>query len=323
MESTSEVSEKITEEEVCEILGVDDAVVPSERSLPKSPLHEGNDMGTVTCGKCGKQIREEDKADGCEDLDVIICKECDEEISNMVASVKRKVNSPFYSLGGPIGVIFIVLMLFIGIPMFKAWLHDVSNKSRRATEEEQTSLIDEKDLNAIDYLPQDGVYSARQGKGGSYQDPINGYFEVQPPAGFKIKERRDKGEYTITDGSSHVGEVVPRSFIQFIFPKEKAFIAVNARKTFVTIERDFEFLLKGFPRRFPGIKIHRSRFVTIDGVKGMEVFASWHREQMLIVKYKKYGLDHAITINCDVADFPKFQESFLSFLRSYRSLKPE
>jgi hypothetical protein len=34
-------------------------------------------------------------------------------------------------------------------------------------------------------------------------------------------------------------------------------------------------------------------------------------------------LDHTITINCDEADFPKFEGEFVAFLRSYRSLNPE
>lgn len=171
-------------------------------------------------------------------------------------------------------------------------------------------------------LPADGVYSTDAGTGGSYKDPINGYFEVQPPVGFRVRERRDKSKFTITSGSSHVGEVVPSSFIQFISPK-KVYIAVTARKTFTTIEHDFEFVLNGLPKRFSGIRIHRSRFVTIDGVKGGEILASWHTQQMLMVKYKKHGLDHTITINCDAADFSKFQVEFLSFLRSYRSLQPK
>jgi len=213
-------------------------------------------------------------------------------------------------------------MLFIGIPMFRAWLHDVSNRSRRAADEKQRSLIDEDDLNAIDYLPQDGVYSASQGKGGSYKDPINGFFVVQAPAGFEIKKRLDKTKFVINEGSSHVGETVPQSFIQFIYAN-KIFIAVIARKTFTTIEHDFDAALDGLPKKFSGIKIHRDRFVTIDGVKGGEVLASWRGQKLLIVKYKKYGLDHAITVNCDEGDFPKFEDKFVAFLRSYRSLESE
>lgn len=328
---------------MCEILGVDAAVVASEGSLPKSPLHDGNDMGMVTCESCGKQIREEDRADGCEDLDVIICKECSKEMSKMVEgvqkSVKREMSSPYAALGGPVGVIVFVLMIFIGIPLFKTCTSELRYKVRRSRERPMNTSVEPSSLNgessntqgngvlaerqeksSVGSLPEDGIYSAPQGTGGSYKDPINGYFEVQPPAGFRIRERRDKSKFTITSGSPHVGEVVPQSFIQFIFPKEKAFIAVITRKTFVTIEQDFEFLLKGFPRRFPGIKINRSRFVTIDGVKGIEVFASWRGQKLFIVKYKKHGLDHSITINCDIADFPKFQDEFLAFLRSYHSI---
>jgi ankyrin repeat protein len=174
----------------------------------------------------------------------------------------------------------------------------------------------------IEDLPTDGVYSKDVGSGGSYKDPINGFFVVQAPAGFEIKERLDKTKFVINEGSSHVGETVPSSFIQFIYAN-KTFVAVTARKTFTTIEHDFDAILDGLPKKFPGIKIHRHRFVTIDGVKGGEVFASLRGQKLLMVKYKKYGLDHSITINCDDADFPKFKDKFVAFLRSYRSLNSE
>jgi hypothetical protein len=175
---------------------------------------------------------------------------------------------------------------------------------------------------SVGSLPEDGIYSNPQGSGGNYKDPINGFFVVQAPAGFEIKERLDKTKFVINEGSSHIGETVPSSFIQFIYAN-KTFVAVTARKTFTTIEHDFDTVLDELPKKFSGIKIHRHRFVTIDGVKGGEVFASLRGQKLLMVKYKKYGLDHAITINCDDADFPKFEDKFVAFLRSYRSLKSE
>jgi hypothetical protein len=171
-------------------------------------------------------------------------------------------------------------------------------------------------------LPADGVYSKDAGRGGSYKDPINGFFVVQAPAGFEIKERFDKTKFVINEGSSHIGETVPASFIQFVYAN-KTFIAVTARKTFTTIEHDFDAVLDGLPKKFPGIKIDSTRFITIDGVKGGEILASLSGQKLLMVKYKKYGLDHSININCDEADFPKFEDKFVAFLRSYRSLKSE
>lgn len=172
----------------------------------------------------------------------------------------------------------------------------------------------------LDILPEDGVYSLTEGKGGPYKDRINGYFEVQVPAGFRIRERRDKSEFTITDGSSHVGEVVPASFIQFI-SGEKAYIAVTARKTFTMIEHDFESVLNELPTKFTGIRVHRSRFVTIDGAKGGEVLASWRGQTMLMVKYKKYGLDHGISMNCSTTEAARLFPVFVAFLQSYRGLR--
>ena len=73
--------------------------------------------------------------------------------------------------------------------------------------------------------------------------------------------------------------------------------------------------------RSAGAEIRTERFVTIDGTKGAEVCAVAGGYRLLLVKYKKHGLDHAITMSCSPADFPKHQKEFTDFLRSYRSLE--
>jgi hypothetical protein len=312
-ESGSKLNDEVIDAAVCEILNVGDPVVASEDSAPESFSDDGNDIDMVKCGNCGKQMRKEDKADGCESLDVTLCRDCGKEISSLVASVERKANSPYSALGGPVGVVVFVLMVFIGGPMLKSCWSELSHKTRKPSRTKAILLINS--------LPADGIYNDPNSRG-NYKDPVNGYFEVQPPVGFQIKERRDKSKFTVTAGSSHVGEIVPQSFIQFISTNKKAFIVIIARKTFVTIEQDFESLLANFPKKFPGIKISRSRVITIDGVKGIEIIGSLRGQKLFAVKYKKHGLDHSITMNCDIADFQNLENEITKLLCSYRSLNP-
>jgi predicted Zn finger-like uncharacterized protein len=249
---------------------------------------------------------------------------------------ERKTQNPLGIFGTTIGALIFFIVI---IPLMRVTCDEITSRARikKAQEKTTTSIVNqpnerrrtvpvdqstqEREKTTVG-LPTDGVYSTDAGSGGSYKDPINGFFVVQAPSGFEIKERLDKTKFVIHEGSSHVGETVPASFIQFIYAN-KTFIAVTARKTFTTIEHDFDAVLDGLPTKFSGIKIHRHRFVTIDGVKGGEVFASLRGQKLLMVKYKKYGLDHTITINCDDTDFPKFEDKFVAFLCSYRSLKSE
>jgi TPR repeat protein len=164
-------------------------------------------------------------------------------------------------------------------------------------------------------LPTDGVYSKDAGSGGSYKDSIHGFFEVEPPKGFKIVENRDKTTSILDDGT-----VVPCSRINF--QSDSARIAVVARKTFKgTIEEDLKVVIHNY--RSAGAEIITERFITIDGTKGAEVGSIAGGYRLLLVKYKKHGLDHAITMSCSPADFPKHQKEFTDFLRSYHSLKSE
>jgi predicted Zn finger-like uncharacterized protein len=162
-------------------------------------------------------------------------------------------------------------------------------------------------------LPTDGVYSKDAGSGGSYKDSIHGFFEVEPPKGFKIVEDRNKTTTTLDDGTLV-------SCSRIAFQSDNARIAVVTRKTFKgTIEEDLKVVLYNY--RSAGAKIATERFVTIDGSKGAEVGAVAGGYRLLLVKYKKHGLDHAITMSCSPADFPKHQKEFTDFLRSYRSLE--
>jgi ankyrin repeat protein len=164
-------------------------------------------------------------------------------------------------------------------------------------------------------LPTDGVYSKDIGSGGRYKDTIHGFFEVEPPKGFKIVEDRNRTTTTLDDGTS-----VPCSRITF--QSDNAKIAVITRKFFRgTIEEDLKVVVYNY--RSAGAEIRTERFVMIDGTKGAEVGAIAGGYRLLLVKYKKHGMDHAITMSCSPADFPKHQKEFTDFLRSYRSLKSE
>ncbi|OHB72478.1 MAG: hypothetical protein A2V70_14410 [Planctomycetes bacterium RBG_13_63_9] len=168
-----------------------------------------------------------------------------------------------------------------------------------------------------DWLPADGIYSAAEGSGGSYRDPIHGFFELQPPAGFQIVEKRDKSRLAITQGPG-AGTTVPRSWI--VLRAENTDIGVIARTTFSPFEDDFQVVLNGLREKLGSAAIDRHRFITIDGVKGGEILATAQNMRILAIKYKKGGLDHAITITCPAAEFPKRAETFVGLLRSYRGL---
>lgn len=142
---------------------------------------------------------------------------------------------------------------------------------------------------------------------------VHGFFEVEPPKGFKIVEQRNRTTTRLDNGT-----VVPCSRIRF--QSDNAIIAVVTRKAFHgTIEEDLKVVLQKY--RSVGAKIESTRFVTIDGIKGAEVRAIASGYRLMLVKYKKHGLDHAITKSCSPADFSKLQKEFADFLRSYRSLQ--
>ena len=179
---------------------------------------------------------------------------------------------------------------------------------------------EKKDLNVIDNLPQDGIYSKTEGTGGSYKDPIHGFFIVEPPAGFKIVERRDKTTITVQPDRPHAGEKLPRSWIQF--KRGGTEIGAITRKTYTEdIETDFDFVIKQMKNK--GAKVLLTRYVTIDGVKGGEYIVKVKDFQFHGIKYKKHGLDHSLSLGGTPRDYSRYQKEFLDFARSYRSLKPE
>lgn len=202
---------------------------------------------------------------------------------------------------------FILFMLF-GVPLLRTMCN---SSGRRATSSQHEPMA------TTAMVAQGGVYSETRGTGGDYRDPMNGYFQVQPPADWQIVEKRDKGTFTFGLESAHPGRVAPRSWI--VFRRDHAEIGVIARESYRSIEEDFPLVLKGYRERFGG-NVKDSRFITIDGVKGGEVLASIKGMQVLLVKYKKNGLDHAITMTCPLSDSRKFAPEFEQFLRSYRSL---
>jgi hypothetical protein len=198
--------------------------------------------------------------------------------------------------------------MFIGLPLLRTMCNSPGRPAKPSADAPAA---------AVAILPHDGVYSQPAGAGGSYRDPMNGYFEAQPPSGWQIIEKRDKGTFTFGPESTQPGRVAPRSWI--VFRKAGAEIGVIARESFSTIERDFELVVKGYRERF-GATVERNRFVTIDGAKGGEIVGSIKGMHILLVKYKKNGLDHAITMTCPAGEAASIFPEFERFLRSYRGL---
>ena len=175
---------------------------------------------------------------------------------------------------------------------------------------------DGKTSNVIENLPDDGVYSATEGGGGSYKDRIHGFFSVEPPPGFKIKERLDKTTIPFEGGFP----LLPRSWVDF--KRGGATIGAIARKTYEQdVEKDFDFVKNELKGR--GAKVLLDRYVTIDGVKGGEYIVEVSGSQFHGIKYIKHGLDHSLSLGGSPRDYRRYQKDFLDFVRSYRSIKPE
>jgi hypothetical protein len=207
-----------------------------------------------------------------------------------------------------LGIVGNTILVVVGASLLRTMCHS-SGKPEAFT---NTSA------SAVALLPQDGIYSQPTGTGGNYRDPMNRYFEVQPPAGWQIVEKRDKGTFTFGPESTQPGRVSPRSWV--VFRKDGAEIGVIARESFSSIEQDFDVVVKGYRER-AGATVGRSRFVTIDGAKGGELVGSIQGMRVLLVKYKKNGLDHAITMSYSYSEVAKVFPVFDQFLRSYRSLE--
>jgi len=210
-------------------------------------------------------------------------------------------------LGGILGVLVLILVVFG--PLFYTVLYPERTQKVAAERQNYHDIIAG--------LPADGIYSADAGSGGSYKDPIHGFFEVEPPNGFVIEEDRERTTIRLDNG-----QVVARSRISFKADEVK--IGVTARGDLQNvIDDDLEFVLQQY--RLAGVKIERTRFVTIDGVRGAEVLGKPADYYFLLIKYKKHSLDHSIVLTCyPASDFPKlFKGEFLPFLHSHRSLKSE
>jgi len=201
-----------------------------------------------------------------------------------------------------------VLFMFIGLPLLRTMCNSPGRPAKPSADRPAA---------AVAILPQDGIYGQLAGAGGNYRDPMNTYFEAEPPVGWQIIEKRDKGTFTFGPESTQPGRVAPRSWI--VFRKNGAEIGVIARESFSSIEQDFELVVKGYRESF-GATVERSRFVTIDGAKGGEIVGSIKGMHVLLVKYKKNGLDHAITMTCPPREVVSVFPEFKRFLRSYRGL---
>ncbi len=185
------------------------------------------------------------------------------------------------------------------------------------------AVTTEESESVLELLPKEGAYGAPIGRGAPYQDPIHGFFQVQVPEGFQIYERRDKATVTTGPDSPRPGVVLQRSWVDF--KHDKANICAIARRTLGgTIEEDIDFVKKEMRERFPEINFVRTRSVQIDGTNGAEVVSSCTGLHVILVRYKKHGLDHAIIITCPAGEFSRatYKEALVAFLRSYRSLEP-
>ena len=283
------------------------------------PLTEENDNANAE--RKAKSNLPNPPVSGHNENDTGICK-TDE--GKTTTEVKEDASPSKSAFGGLVGTIGFILMIVIVIPFIKSQLgHNTPispehleklKKMSRESSRRNEVPVGRRQENLSQSLPADGIYSNPQGSGGSYKDPIHGFFEVEPPKRFKAKERRDKTTTRLDNGT-----YVPCSRVNFKSGDTQ--IGVVTRKSpRGTIDTDIEVVLRNYKR--VGAIVKKKRPIQIDGVKGYEVLSRIKDLQLLLVKYKKHGLDHAITISCSPADFSKLQNEFTDFLRSYRSINP-
>lgn len=234
----------------------------------------------------------------------------------------RKVSKQNPILGGILNALAVLFIFAVLAPMCHMILWPKKDRKptvRQPAERRQEVTVDQpaqKLWKMVIELPENGIYSATAGSGGSYTEPIHSFFSVDPPKGYSIGADRNHTTTRLDNGT-----VVPRSRIHF--SSGRASIEVVTRKTFRgTIDDDLQVVLRNY--RSAGVRIERTRFVTIDGVRGAEVLAREGNYQLILVKYKKHGLDHAITMRYHPPrKLSRSKGEFVSFLRSYRSLKPK
>lgn len=260
-------------------------------------------------------------------------KEADEDRDPFQFFPKLEKRSP--ELAGLLSTIVIFVMVTVGWPACQMLFEgkgrqpngrtvrpQIAQKTpadRRAQQHEQRKMPAAPPVKKRPEVPAtldiDGVYSAVAGSGGSYKDRIHGFFEVEPPNGYRVEEQRSRTTTRLDNGT-----VVPCSRIQFQSRNDR--IAVVTRKTLRgNIDDDLPIVLHNY--RLAGAKVERTRFVKIDGIRGAEVLATASGFRLMCVKYKKHGLDHAITMSCSPRNFPILKQEFVRFLQSYRSLQPQ
>jgi hypothetical protein len=222
---------------------------------------------------------------------------------------RKAVPSTTSSFGwSPLQKIAFVVFILFGVPLLRVMFNSPGRPAKAPGEQARPALAP---------VRSGGSHAQPAGSTGVYRDPMNRYFEVEPPAGWQIIEKRDKGTFTFGPDSPHPGRVAPRSWI--VFRKDRAEIGVIGRPSYSTIERDFDLVLNGYRERFSGM-IEKSGFITVDGAKGGELEGSIRGTHIQLVKYKKNGLDHAITMTCPAGETRKFLPAFQQFVKSYRSL---
>ena len=165
-------------------------------------------------------------------------------------------------------------------------------------------------------LAHKAVYGDGPGKGGGYRDKVHGFFVVEPP-----------GERIVEDDAVPFMELIDEDedkrtveCSRVAFGLGSGTIRVVARRTFQDTVDDevLNETLQLVQENFEDADIQAKRFVEIDGVRGAEVLVAVRGVQVHAVKYKKYRLDHAITLACPAADYASLSERFFAFLATYR-----
>lgn len=280
------------------------------------------------CAKCGRTIGELEKSYPFKGI--AVCIQCNKELRSSqhrqgegVKETSRPVwsqqshisvasqRNPLGWLGTTIGALIFFIVV---IPLMRVTCNQITRPGRikKASKKVMTEILAG--------LPIDGAYSADAGTGGEYRDPIHGFFEVQPPLEAQISSNRENTTMKLPPGSPNSGKTVRCSRVKFEF-HGNAVILVNARETFHPTF-DLEELVRGIGPKLDKGSLHKRR-ITIDGVDGVEVAGTASYNILHIVKYKKYGLDHTVTLECDWANRSGPTREFVRFLCSYRSLNQQ
>jgi hypothetical protein len=209
-----------------------------------------------------------------------------------------------------IGGLFLFVII---IPLIRTGCYQISDRYRQKKRDKVKVSLNER-------VPVEMDYSIGAGTGGDYRDPIHKFFEFQTPSGASVDANYEERTMKLPSDSPYSGEEVLCTRVHIQLDRDTD-VSIRARESYLSTVDAKE--LKSSINKFGKGTFGDTRWITIDGVVGVEVIGKVSKKLVHVVKYKKYGLDHTIVFTCLWKKFSEPQKKFIKFLHSYRGLNPE